>query len=126
MGRGGGGGRGGALSRGISLLLQPGGLVGPRGPQLDVELVQRLLQLLLVAGKVRRDGVVEEEELLVHDLHLEDRRRHEATRQHRTKALTFALWASQSSATALQRRTRPYLRRHSHANDLKAPKRHAL
>ena len=53
-----------------SLLLQPGGLVGSGGLQLDVELLQRLLQLLLVAREVGGDGVVEEEELLVHDLHL--------------------------------------------------------
>lgn len=57
----------------FSLLLQPGGLVGPRRPQLYVELLQRLLQLLLVASKVRRDGVVEEEELLMHHLHLMER-----------------------------------------------------
>ena len=60
-----------------SLLLQPGGLVGSGGLQLDVELLQRLLQLLLVAREVGGDGVVEEEELLVHDLHLGGGKREE-------------------------------------------------
>lgn len=49
---GGGGGGGGAGAGQPSLLLQPGGLVCAGALQPDVELLQRLLQLLLVAGKV--------------------------------------------------------------------------
>lgn len=59
---------------GGSLLLQPGGLLGARGLELDVELLEGLLKLLLVPGKVRRDGVVEQQQLLVHHLDLGERR----------------------------------------------------
>lgn len=55
---------------GGSLLLQPGGLLSTRGLQLDVELLESLLQLLLVPSEVGRNGVVKEQELLVHHLDL--------------------------------------------------------
>lgn len=55
---------------GCSLLLQPRGLLRSRGLELDVELLEALRQLLLVASEVGGDGVVEKQQLLVHHLDL--------------------------------------------------------
>ncbi len=53
-----------------SSLLEPRRLVSVGSLQLDVELLERRLERRLVAGEVRGHGVVEQEQLLVHHLHL--------------------------------------------------------
>ena len=52
------------------MLFQPRGTVPTWHFQLDVELLERLFQLLLVSGIVRSDGVVEQDELVMQHLHL--------------------------------------------------------
>ncbi len=54
-------------------LLEPRRLVGVGPLQLDVELFERRLERRLVAREVRRHGVVEQQQLLVHHFHLQNR-----------------------------------------------------
>lgn len=67
--------RGAAAARDEGLVLfQPGWVVVSGRFQLDVELLERLFQLLLVSSVVRSDGVVEQDELVVQHFHLCGRR----------------------------------------------------
>lgn len=58
-----------AVNEGL-VLFQPGRAVLSRHLQLDVELLQRLFQLLLVPSVVRSYGVMEEDELVMQHFHL--------------------------------------------------------
>lgn len=57
------------------VLFQPGRTVPSWHFQLDVELLQRLFQLLLVSGVVRSYGIVEQDELVMQYFHLCGRRK---------------------------------------------------
>lgn len=63
-----------AVNEGL-VLFQPGRTVPSWHFQLDVELLQRLFQLLLVSGVVRSYGIVEQGELVMQYFHLCGRRR---------------------------------------------------
>lgn len=52
------------------MLLQPRWRIPAGHFQLDVELLERLIQLLLVSCIVCRDGIVEEDQLVVQHFHL--------------------------------------------------------
>lgn len=63
-----------AVDEGL-VLLQPGWAVLSWHLHLDVELLQRLFQLLLVPGVVRSYGVMEQDELVMQHFHLCGRRK---------------------------------------------------
>jgi len=54
----------------LSLFFQPRRFVGPWWFEFNVELLEGLFQLLLVSSKVGRDGIMEQQKLLVHHFYL--------------------------------------------------------
>lgn len=56
------------------LFFKPGRGICSRSFQFDVELFKCLFKLLLIASEVRRNGIVEQNKLIVQYLHLQARR----------------------------------------------------